>query len=168
MLSRILPTEELAQRSVMYWLPPGGQDNGVWATMWVVIAELEARQAAPVLARMADADVGAYAAKPSAGGGRAIYVDVLQYNRALDVLMMFLRGKETPEAAAVVRRPSKPAGASTAAPRRARHLAGTALKVACCAALFIGMLALVYLIGATRFPTAQPLPRPPASVPLAP
>jgi hypothetical protein len=50
-------------------LPPGGQDNGVWATMWVLIAELESREVAPVLARMADIEVGAYAAT-DVGSGR--------------------------------------------------------------------------------------------------
>ena len=91
MLSRVLPLDDLAQRSVMYWLPPGGQDNGVWATMWVLIAELEAREVGPVLARMADADIGAYAAKPGGDGGRRLYIDVMQYNQAADVLMVFLR-----------------------------------------------------------------------------
>ena len=118
MLSRVLPLDDLAQRSVMYWLPPGGRDNGVWATMWVVIAELETREVAPVLARMADADIGAYAAKPAADGGRRLYVDVMQYNQAADVLMVFLR-KETagkPRAASVAR-------ASTHGDARGRHAA---------------------------------------------
>jgi len=179
MLSRVLPLDDLAQRSVMYWLPPGGHDNGVWATMWVVIAELETREVAPVLVRMADADIGAYAAKPAAGGGQRLYVDVMQYNQAADVLMVFLR-KETagkPRATSGPRT-STPADARTthAAPRRfppptrRRTAARLAVKVAngvLFAALVIGVLAMVYLIGSTRFPVVRPLPHPPAGVPLA-
>jgi hypothetical protein len=38
------------------------QGNGVQATVWVVVAELDPREIPPVLSRLADADVGAYAA----------------------------------------------------------------------------------------------------------
>jgi hypothetical protein len=180
MLSRVLPLDDLAQRSVMYWLPPGGQDNGVWATMWVVIAELETREVAPVLARMADADIGAYATKPAADGGRRLYVDVMQYNQAADVLMVFLR-KETAgkSRAASVPRASTHGDArgQHAAQRRSPRAAKghsavrVAVKVAgwvFFAALLIGALAVAYFIVPMRLSTAHPLPPPPAGVPLTP
>jgi hypothetical protein len=97
--ANVIPLEELKQRSVMYWLPPGGRDNGVWADTWVILAELEAGDVTAVLDRLADADVGGYAAIP---GGRKscgstachhLYVDRMRYHRAVDVLMVFLRGR---------------------------------------------------------------------------
>lgn len=99
MPSRVLPLEDLKQRSVMYWLPPGGRDNGVWADTWVIMAELEAADSAAVLTLLAQADVGGYVATP--GGRRTVtttsrhlYVDREQHNHATDVLMLFLRGKD--------------------------------------------------------------------------
>jgi len=100
MPSRILPTEELEQRGVMYFLPPGGQDNDVQATTWVVIAEFEPREIRPILAQLADAGIGGYAARPTGlrpgcGASHRLYVDGMQYNQAMDVVMSFLRGKES-------------------------------------------------------------------------
>ena len=65
MLSRVIPLEYLKERDLMFWLPPGGQDNDVWADTWVILAELESADAAPILALLQDADVGAYIAGPS-------------------------------------------------------------------------------------------------------
>jgi hypothetical protein len=67
-------------------LPPGGVDNGVWASAWAELADLDAAEVAPVLRLLADADVGGYVATP---GGRInrpnrraihrLWVDSLQY-----------------------------------------------------------------------------------------
>lgn len=42
--------DEIEKLSPNYWLPPGGQDNGVTATSWAVIAELDTDEVSPVLA----------------------------------------------------------------------------------------------------------------------
>jgi hypothetical protein len=99
MYSSVIPLEELAQRSVMYWLPFGGWDNGVWADTWVILADIENEDVTAVLDLLAEADVGAYAAVPHgqkarAGARHHLYVDTMRYYRAEDVLMLFLRGKE--------------------------------------------------------------------------
>ena len=91
------PMGNPAQFDIMFWLPPGGIDNGVWATYWAELADLEVSDVDPVLALLADADVGGYVATP--GGTRArperspihrLWVDSLQYHRAEDVLMTYL------------------------------------------------------------------------------
>ena len=41
MSSLIRPLEDVASREISYWLAPGGRDNGVWADIWVLIADLE-------------------------------------------------------------------------------------------------------------------------------
>ncbi|MCX2933431.1 hypothetical protein ORI20_24470 [Mycobacterium sp. CVI_P3] len=99
MLSRILPLEYLKERDVMFWLPPGGRDNEVWADTWVILAELDPADAEPILARLRDADVGAYVWTPSGRKGAPntgvqLYVDREQHNKAVDVLMLFLRGRD--------------------------------------------------------------------------
>ena len=99
MYSSVIPLEALAQRSVMYWLPFGGRDNGVWANTWVLLADIETGHATAVLDLLAEADVGGYVAIPRGqrargGGRRHLYVDALRYHRAEDVLMPFLRGKQ--------------------------------------------------------------------------
>ncbi|APE16799.1 hypothetical protein BOH72_17670 [Mycobacterium sp. WY10] len=101
MLSRVIPLESLRERDIMFWLPPGGVDNDVWADTWVILAELDPADAAPLLAALGDADVGAYVANPSGLKGAAspskqLYVDREQITRATDVVMLFLRGKEQP------------------------------------------------------------------------
>jgi len=84
----------------MFWLPPGGTDNGVWASAWAELADLRPDDVEPVLGLLARADVGGYVASP---GGRArrpgrsvmyrLWVDSLQYHRAEDVLMAYLNGR---------------------------------------------------------------------------
>ncbi|WP_199190014.1 hypothetical protein [Mycobacterium sp. ENV421] len=101
MLSRVIPLEYLKERDVMFWLPPGGQDNDVWADTWVILADLESADAAAVLALLRDADIGGYVARPSGlkgapAPGVQLYVDREQIHRATDVVMQFLRGKEQP------------------------------------------------------------------------
>ncbi|MCW2628688.1 hypothetical protein [Mycobacterium sp.] len=100
MSSQIRPLEDLTTFHIAYWLPPGGRDNGVWADMWVVIADVDAGDVTDVLDRLARSDVGGYAAIP--GGRRAgakgppcwsVWVDLVQYGRAENVLMLFMRGR---------------------------------------------------------------------------
>ncbi|WP_445167058.1 hypothetical protein ACTXG7_25060 [Mycolicibacterium sp. Dal123E01] len=101
MLSRVIPLEYLKERDLMFWLPPGGLDNDVWADTWVIIAELDDADTQPVLDLLGDNDIGAYAAKPSGRkgavtAGKQLYVDREQYTKAVDVLMLFLRKKGQP------------------------------------------------------------------------
>ena len=42
----------------------GGVDNGVWASAWAELADLDVADVAPVLRLLADADVGGYVGKP--------------------------------------------------------------------------------------------------------
>lgn len=103
MSSPLRPMGNPAQFSVMFWLPPGGTDNGVFATYWAELADLESGDVGPVLALLADADVGGYVATP---GGRLnhrarapvhrLWVDSLQYHRAEDVLMAYLNHRDRP------------------------------------------------------------------------
>jgi hypothetical protein len=116
MYSSVLPLEELAQRSVMYWLPFDGWDNGVWADTWVILADIENEDVTAVLDLLAEADVGGYVVIPHgqkarAGGRHHLYVDTMRYHRAEDVLMLFLRGKEP-----------RPDGARRAARRTAANV----------------------------------------------
>lgn len=95
--SPIRPIGNPAQFDIMFWLPPGGTDNGVWASSWAELADLEPGDVGPVLALLADVDVGGYVATP---GGHAhtpdrsvvhrLWVDSLRYHRAEDVLMNYL------------------------------------------------------------------------------
>ena len=90
---------DLAQRPIMFWLPPGGRDNAVWADTWVILADIGSGDVTTVLDLLAEADVGGYVAVP--GGQKAarakgpvchrLWVDRVQYHRAEDVLMRFLR-----------------------------------------------------------------------------
>jgi hypothetical protein len=100
MSSVIRPLEDVASCEIPYWLPPGGRDNGVWADMWVPIADLESDDASEVLDLLARADVGGYVAIP--GGKRAkargpvcsrVWVDAMQYGLAEDVLIRFMRAR---------------------------------------------------------------------------
>ena len=98
MSSQIRPLEDLAQFDIAYWLPPGGRDNGVWADIWVAIADVESDDAREVLDLLAQADVGGYVAVPGGRRARArgpvccrVWVDAMQYGRAEDVLIRFMR-----------------------------------------------------------------------------
>jgi hypothetical protein len=102
MSSLIRPLEDVASREISYWLAPGGRDNGVWADIWVLIADLETDDASEVLDLLAKADVGGYAAIPGGRRARAkgqvctrLWVDGMQYGRAEDVLMRFMRGRRS-------------------------------------------------------------------------
>jgi hypothetical protein len=93
--------QDLAQFDIAFWLSPGGQDNGVWADTWAMIADLESGDVAEVLDLLAEADVGGYVAIPGGQKARAkgpvchrLWVDSTQYHRAEDVLIRFLRDRE--------------------------------------------------------------------------
>ena len=110
MSSLIRPLEDVASREIAYWLPPGGRDNGVWADVWVLIADLETDDASEVLDLLAKADVGGYAAVPGGTRARArrpvscgVWVDAMQYGVAEDVLIRFLRGRSAQERGARAR-----------------------------------------------------------------
>lgn len=66
MSSPIRRIPNLAGRDIMFWLPPGGIDNGVWASAWAELVDLELSDIAPVLHLLAEADVGGYIATPAA------------------------------------------------------------------------------------------------------
>ena len=98
------PIGNPAHFGVAFWLPPGGTDNGVWATYWAQLADLESCDVDPVLKLLAEADVGGYVATP--GGGQhsrrsspihRLWVDSLRYHRAEDVLMAYLNKQRKPE-----------------------------------------------------------------------
>lgn len=100
MTSQIRPLEDLSSCGIAYWLPPGGRDNGVWADVWVAIADLETGDAGEVLDLLARADVGGYVAIPGGIRARArgavhcrIWVDAMQYGIAEDVMIRFMRGR---------------------------------------------------------------------------
>lgn len=161
MPSRVIPLEDLKQRSVMFWLPPGGRDNGVWADTWVILAELEAADVAAILACLRRADIGGYAATPTgrralANPGSQLYVDREQHGRATDVLMHFLRNRDRPQAEYTV-------GKRVPTPVRpgARHWTlATPLKVVVATVFIAVVLLWVYYIGAQRFPGVHRVPHP--------
>jgi hypothetical protein len=102
MSSVIRAVEDVACCEIPYWLPPGGRDNGVWADMWVLIADLESDDVSEVLDLLAKADVGGYVAVPGGARARArgpvwhrLWVDAMQYGPAEDVLIRFMRGRST-------------------------------------------------------------------------
>ena len=98
MSSPIRPLEDIAACEIPYWLPPGGRDNGVWADTWELIADLDSDHVPTVLGLLAAADIGGYAAIPGGRRARArgpvqhsLWVDAMQYGRAEDVLIRFMR-----------------------------------------------------------------------------
>ena len=100
MSSPIRPLEDIASCEIAYWFAPGGRDNGVWANTWELIADLDSDDAATVLDLLAEADVGGYVAVPGGRRARAkgpvlltLWVDAMQYGRAEDVLIGFMRGR---------------------------------------------------------------------------
>ncbi|GAY14589.1 hypothetical protein [Mycobacterium sp. shizuoka-1] len=162
MLSRIIPLEYLKERDVMFWLPPGGQDNEIWADTWVIIAELDAADADPVLDLLRDNDIGGYIATPSGrrgapGPGRQLYVDREQHSKAADVLMLFLRSRNQPALpAGATRRPARSEPAvHTVRPGWLRVLVIT-LKIVAGAAFIALFLLLMYHQGPRLFPTVHP------------
>lgn len=100
MSSPLRPLGNPAQFDIMFWLPPGGTDNGVWASAWAELADLEASDVGPVLGLLAGADIGGYVATPGGHAPRPgqaaihrLWVDSLQYHRAEDVLMAYLHNR---------------------------------------------------------------------------
>lgn len=100
MSSPLRPIGNPARFDLMFWLPPGGTDNGVWASAWAELADLDADDIDAILGLLASADVGGYVGTP---GGRAhrlrqpnlhrLWVDSLQYHKAEDLLMAYLHGR---------------------------------------------------------------------------
>jgi hypothetical protein len=170
MLSRIIPLEYLKERDLMFWLPPGGQDNEVWADTWVILAELESAHAEPVLDLLRDNDIGAYVARPNGLKGatssiRQLYVDREQHNLATDVVMQFLRGKDH-QAAPVPRKRVAPPAAPEVKPPAIRVLSIVLQVVFITGLIALGLL-LAYYRGPSMFPGVHPAPHP-TSVPNTP
>jgi hypothetical protein len=98
--SPLRPIGNPARFDVMFWLPPGGIDNGVWAGAWAELADLDEDDIDAVLGLLASADVGGYVATPGGGAHRRgqrvvhrLWVDSLQYHKAEDLLMAHLHGR---------------------------------------------------------------------------
>jgi hypothetical protein len=96
--SLIRPLEDIATCQIPYWLPPGGRDNGVWADTWELITDLDSGYVPTVLGLLADSEIGGYAAIPGGRRARArgpvpfsLWVDAMQYGRAEDLLIRFMR-----------------------------------------------------------------------------
>jgi len=161
MFSRVIPLEYLKERDLMFWLPPGGLDNDVWADTWVIIAELEDADAQPVLDLLGDNDIGAYAANPSGRrgavtSGKQLYVDREQYTKAVDVLMLFLRRKDQPPIPWTEPIAPKIRSKIPAVP----HAVALVLKVVLGAAFIALFLLLVYTQGPRMWPGVHPAPHP--------
>jgi hypothetical protein len=101
MSSPINPISNPARLGVAFWLPPFGIDNGVWASNWAELADLEADDVGPVLRLLARAGVGGYVAIPRGRRSRhrlvihRLWVDSLQYHRAEDVLMVYFNNHDS-------------------------------------------------------------------------
>lgn len=173
MPSRILPLEDIEHLGTKFWVPAGGRENGVEATVWTVLAELELSEVSPVLSKLAAANVAgravAIAAATQRGNARhRLYVDAMKYNQATDALMIALRGKGNQEVAGYIpRRPAtKSASLTTTSPRR--QAAKIALRVGqwtLVAATFALMLGIGYATVSHRFPVAHPRPHHEQSAP---
>jgi hypothetical protein len=101
MSSEIRPLEDVAACEIMYWLPPGGRDNGVWADTWELLADLDAADVATVLDLLSEADIGGYVAIQGGRRARAIgpvphtlWVDAMQYGVAEDLLIRFRQDRQ--------------------------------------------------------------------------
>jgi hypothetical protein len=100
MSSEIRPLEDVAACDIMYWLPPGGRDNGVWADTWELLADLDAADVATVLDLLAEAEIGGYVAIQGGRRARAkgpvphtLWVDAMQYGPAEDLLIRFMHAR---------------------------------------------------------------------------
>lgn len=82
----------------MFWLPPGGFDNGIDASNWAELADLPEQEVASVMFDLAEANVAAYVAMlrhtPIGAAPDQVHyrlwVDSLHYRRAEDLLMEIL------------------------------------------------------------------------------
>lgn len=158
--SRIIPLEDLKQRSIMFWLPPGGRDNGVWADTWAILAELENADAATVLRLLHANDIGGYAvARRGRNTDSQLYVDCEQYSRASDVLMLYLRTKNRPPAAAMRTR-VEPRIRTAAARRPVVRVVSLIIEVVAIAAFIAVFLLLIYREGPRLFPSVHPAQHP--------
>jgi len=98
--SPIRPIRNPTRLDVMFWLPPGGTDNGVFASAWAELADLGPDDIDPVLSLLAGAGIGGYVAtpggrwRPGQAAIRRLWVDSLQYHRAEDVLVTYLHTRD--------------------------------------------------------------------------
>jgi hypothetical protein len=86
------------QHGTLWWLPSGGQGNGLGDAAWAPVLDVPAGIVAPLLAAFSAARVPAYAAQPDpfsrcidrrvgARRGWRIWVGTSAYGRAEDVLL---------------------------------------------------------------------------------
>lgn len=68
-----------------FWLPPHGRGNGLDATGWAPIADVDESREATLLAALRTARIAAYAGRVRSGQVR-FWVDSMRYSTAEDVL----------------------------------------------------------------------------------
>jgi hypothetical protein len=159
---RVMPFEELAQRGVAYWLPYRGTSNGVPADTWTILLDIETDEAPACLDILAQVGVGAYFAIPNGQQARAntrypLYVDMQQYHRAEDAMMLFCRGKQPPPQGAtkVEMSPRSHVGVATTSQLPIKDTIGKVIW-SCAAAASIALgLAAAYYGGPTSYPAVH-------------
>jgi hypothetical protein len=95
----------------LYWLPPGGQGNGLDDDAWALLVEVTGEIVRPVLTALRDARVPGYAAaagpglsrRPGRAGHRPaplyrVWVGTSAYGRAQDTLIALLPSLTGPAA----------------------------------------------------------------------
>ena len=86
----------------LWWLPPGGQDNGIDDHAWAPVLEVDADLVVPLLEAFREAGVPAYAARTQAALSRRatpaeaarcyrIWVGTSAYGRAEETLIAVMR-----------------------------------------------------------------------------
>jgi hypothetical protein len=108
-ISRAVAARDLGR---LWWLPPGGQGNGLDDDAWALLLEVTPEMVRPVLAALRDARVPAYAAATSPGlsrrarraaryggtPGYRVWVGTSAYGRAQDTLIALLPSLTRPAA----------------------------------------------------------------------
>jgi hypothetical protein len=95
----------------LYWLPPGGQGNGLDDDAWALLVEVTGEMVQPVLTALRDARVPGYAAAAGPGQSRRarrpgrkpaplyrVWVGTSAYGRAQDTLIALLPSLTGPAA----------------------------------------------------------------------
>lgn len=86
----------------MYWLPPGGIENGLAASTWAPLLDVDASDLILLLDTLREADIAAYAARRRAPGRIArcavfrVWVDTWTHARAEDVARTVLLRRRAP------------------------------------------------------------------------
>jgi len=99
--AQIRQLSQLDRFGVLWWLPGGGESNGLTDVGWAPIADVDAALLPAVMTELHRAGVAAYAApvsrrpstrrhKDRAGNRRRLWVGTSQYSRAEDTLRIKL------------------------------------------------------------------------------